>query len=205
MGTESRTYKSELREQRAAETREKILSAVLVVMSKDPTGFSVPAVAREAGVSVPTVYRYYPNKLALVDAIRERSSQALNVSDAPTGPSEISELTDFLRGFARAWSAQPAEIRRMTYTPVMEELRASKRAARLAWVEEVFADHLSELPEDERAAARDLIVVLSSSMGLDALQQYAGLDVDTAVDRVDWAIRKLLGKKRRRAKRGKKK
>jgi len=204
MGSQSRTYKSDLREQRAAETKEKILDAVLVVMGKDPTGFSIPAVAKEAGVAVPTVYRYYPNKVALVDAVRARTDRLMNAEPPPRGPREISEMTDYLRGFARAFASLPPEIRRLTQTPLMEEFRAAKRDERRAWVDEVFAEPLAALPEAERPLARDVIVGLTSSMGLSALQQYAGLDADEAVDRVDWAIRKLLGVKKGSKKRGKK-
>ena len=156
MGKGSRTYRGELRERRAAQTRAKILDAVLVVMSQDPTGFSVPAVAREAGVAVPTVYRHYPNKLALVEALRERREREGRVGELPRGPSDIATVTAHLRRFARSFAEEPPEVRRLAFSPIMDEFRAANRERRLAWVEEVFADHLARLPEEERGAARDL-------------------------------------------------
>jgi AcrR family transcriptional regulator len=188
-----RTYKSDLREERAARTRERILDAVLVVMGKDPTGFSVPAVAKEAGVAVPTVYSHFPNKPALIAGIRQRGDRQLRVEDAPRGPTDIGDMVDYLRRFARAYSDVPPETRRLSHTPVMDEFRAANRDKRLAWIEEVFAEPLGALPPEDRAAARDVIVALSSSMGLEALHQYAGLDTDAAVDRVEFAVRRLLG------------
>ena len=54
-------------------TRERILDAVVVVMQRDPTGYTIPQVAKEAGVAVPTVYRHFASKKALFDGLRERA------------------------------------------------------------------------------------------------------------------------------------
>ena len=58
----ARTYRSELRAQQADETRARILDATVRVMARGLASLSIPAVAREAGVSVPTVYRHFATK-----------------------------------------------------------------------------------------------------------------------------------------------
>src|SRR5919199_4355749 len=58
-----------LREEHKAATRERILRAVTQLLAEHhPAALSVPAVAARSGVSVPTIYRYFPTKEALLDA-----------------------------------------------------------------------------------------------------------------------------------------
>src|SRR4051812_18099760 len=50
----------------ADETRVRILDACVAILARGVAELSIPAVAREAGVSVPTVYRNFADKRALV-------------------------------------------------------------------------------------------------------------------------------------------
>src|SRR6266511_4254163 len=65
----TRAYDNELRAEQAEGTRRKILDALVRTMGRGVAGLSIPAVAREAGVSVPTVYRHFKSKAALVAAL----------------------------------------------------------------------------------------------------------------------------------------
>ncbi len=65
----ARYYRSELRAQQAEDTRARILDAALRVMADGFASVSIPNVAREAGVSVPTVYRHFKTKQDLLDAL----------------------------------------------------------------------------------------------------------------------------------------
>ena len=65
----SRPYRSELREEQAESTRSRILDATMRVMGRGVASLSIPAVAREAGVSTPTVYRHFGTKHDLLDAL----------------------------------------------------------------------------------------------------------------------------------------
>ena len=52
---EKHTYSSRLREEQAQRTREQILEGLVKTMARGMATVSIPAVAREAGVSIPTV------------------------------------------------------------------------------------------------------------------------------------------------------
>src|SRR5262249_16282173 len=68
----SRIYRSPLREERAVQTRERILDGLVKVMGKDGMGkLSIPLIARAAGVSFPSVYRFFPKKRDLAAALDE--------------------------------------------------------------------------------------------------------------------------------------
>src|SRR3954451_6615076 len=64
-----RPYASQLREEQAEATRERILDGLIRTMARGLDGVSVPAVAQEAGVSVPTVYRHFGSKKELFAAL----------------------------------------------------------------------------------------------------------------------------------------
>ena len=64
-----RAYRSEVREHRAADTRVGILATTHRLLATAPvSALTIPLVAREAGVSIPTVYRHFPT---LDDLLRE--------------------------------------------------------------------------------------------------------------------------------------
>jgi hypothetical protein len=71
-GATSRVYGSPLRVHQAEETRERILDATVRVMARGLTSVSIPAGAREAGVSVPTIYRHFGTKTDLLAAVYPR-------------------------------------------------------------------------------------------------------------------------------------
>ena len=60
---------NELRAAQAQATRARILEATVAVMARGVASVSIPAVAREAGVSVPTVYRHFATKRDLLTSV----------------------------------------------------------------------------------------------------------------------------------------
>jgi AcrR family transcriptional regulator len=65
-----RAYRSALRESHAEHTKEAILAAAGEEMAeRGPQAFAVPSVAARCGVALRTVYRHFPTRDALVDAM----------------------------------------------------------------------------------------------------------------------------------------
>src|SRR5438093_9681250 len=79
----SRSYESPLREEQAEVTRRRILDALVRTMAKGVAGLSVPAVAAEAGVSVPTVYRHFRTKADLVAALAPYLTRKTRLMEIP--------------------------------------------------------------------------------------------------------------------------
>jgi AcrR family transcriptional regulator len=64
-----RQYDASRRRERAGETRGRILACALrLFLDKGYTAAAMPDIARAAGVSVPTVYKAFPNKASLLKA-----------------------------------------------------------------------------------------------------------------------------------------
>src|SRR5579863_7445713 len=93
---EKKPYRSNLREEQTQQTRERILEGLIKVMANGIAELSIPAVAREAGVSVPTVYRYFRTKKELVEALGTymmEKKMGINTSSIqlPRSPEELAE------------------------------------------------------------------------------------------------------------------
>ena len=139
----AREYRSELRAQQAEDTRARILDAALRVMADGFASVSIPNVAHEAGVSVPTVYRHFKTKQDLLDALYPYLIRRSGLT-TPAPPKTVAELRqgvidylghlDSLDDFSRAVLASPASdeararsmARRFdTFRPMVEIDRAS--------------------------------------------------------------------------------
>ncbi len=185
-----RTYRSELREKQAEETSARILDAAIKVIAGGLAFVSVPAVAREAGVSVPTVYRHFRTKRDLLAAIYPHTMRraGLNEVVVPRSMDELRqglrahfERTDSLGDLARAAMASPAadDVRRLN---IPRRLAAFRRVA----------DSIEPKPSEvNRDRIARLLVILTASSALRLWRDQLGSSVDEAADDVDWALRAI--------------
>lgn len=151
------TRRETLRDRQAETTRQSIVDAFLELAHEaNSVSISMPAVARRAGVSVRTLYRYFATKDELQDAVAYRAAERAQATMAdPT--LDRSTLARYLGGLWRSFADDiPATLAEHT-TPVGRQLRvtrlADSRATTRRLAPEVAAD-----PE-----AVDLLVAVSSS------------------------------------------
>jgi len=72
----SRSYHSPLREEQVRLTRDRILDALTELLAdRRPDDITTREIAERAGVAQPTVYRYFPDRTALLDGITERINE----------------------------------------------------------------------------------------------------------------------------------
>ncbi len=187
-----RPYRSSLRTEQSGQTRERILEALVRTMQNGIAEFSVPAVAAEAGVSLPTVYRYFKTKKDLFEALMPHVAAKTGL-----GPELLPQgLDDVERAAREAYSRHAAldaswrvafaseiggQLRRATLIP--ERLRAMQ-----AWVTPLA----KELAPDERARLVRLVTLLLTSATGRAFKDYFGMGPDQAAENVAWAIRTLI-------------
>lgn len=187
-----RVYRSPLREERSTQTRERILDGLVKVMAKNGIAeLSIPLVAREAGVSIPSIYRYFPTKRHLVSALDDHAHRKGSFTLAEFPPMETPKdlantipLT-FKRREAIESTLSAAMNSRLGYAirrPEFEE-RAKHFAKALRPVK--------RLSRKERQWLTDVVFVLSSFACVRAFRDYLGLNTDEAGERVAWAVRTL--------------
>jgi len=185
----ARSYDNSLRAEQAAATRDRIVDAAVEVLSGGADKLSIPAVANAASVSVPTVYRHFPSKAALVDAVYDRYADRIDVAWHDDVPSTLDDyLARIPDIFVRHERVAP-ELRTAMSGPEGAKVRRRRMAERLERVDTVLAG--TDLSAADRERMRELLVVLTSSAVQRAFREYLGLAPDVAADRVAWAIRRL--------------
>ncbi len=187
----ARPYRSQLRAEQALDTRERILDATGRVMATGIASVSIPAVAREAGVSIPTVYRIFGTKRDLLEALYPHAVRRARLGElAP--PTSLEDLRDGMRRlFSRVESFDDLGRAAMA-SPASEEIRhlnVPERVARTRQLTDTIAPELSAIDRDRVAR---LLVILSASASLRMWRDHLGLSVDEAADDVDWIVRSVL-------------
>lgn len=187
----SRTYSSQLREQQAEETRARILDAAMRVMAAGLTSVSVPAVAREAGVSVPTIYRHFGTKRELIEAVYPHLVRRAGLNPAVFPPS-IDELRDGVRSHFSRLDSLDDLARAAMASPAAEETRRLTMPDRLATFRRFAETIVPRLSMVDRERVTRLLAILTTSSAARMWRDHLGSSVDEAADDVDWVIRAAI-------------
>ena len=189
--SQDRPYRSPLREEQAQGTRDRILEAALRVLANGIAGLSIPAVAREAGVSVPTVYRNFRTKRDLIEAMYPYSIRRARTGELKP-PTSIADFGDGVRLiFERVESFDDIE-RAAIASRGAEEIRHLTIESRLALSRQVAEAIAPRLSDEDRERLSRLVIVLTMSATARMLREHLGLSVDGAVDDVEWAVRAVI-------------
>jgi AcrR family transcriptional regulator len=183
-----RQYSSSLRDEQAARTRERILDATGRVLATGVAGLTIPAIAREAGVSIPTVYRIFGTKRDLIDAIYPYAVRRARTGELKP-PTSMSDVRDGVRIlFERVDSFDDVD-RAAVASPGAEEVRRAGMDARVAMARQAAAAIGPDLPDDDRERLSRLVILLTTSASARMLREHLGRSLDEAVDDAEWALR----------------
>lgn len=181
-----------LRDDQRELTRRTVLTAVIDLVAEGTLDeLSVPAVSRRSGVSVATIYRYFPTKSALLAAAAAEPSRHALAGAAPRRPGD-----DDFAAFQRAmWNDFAHNLPLLRHQLTSEAGRAM-REVRLERSRELLAGYVRgqgvdpEQPEGQRLIA--MLLLVSGSLGLVELHDRQGLDIDEAIETSLWATRALI-------------
>lgn len=186
----SRPYRSGLRTEQAAATRTRILEATVRLMADEPTAVSIPAVADEAGVSVPTVYRHFGDKAGLMEAMVPHVGERLGFQPARI-PADLDDLDALVRElFHHYQSADP--LVRAALAAGGNPARRSSVELRMSMLDEVLATLDPGLDAAHRDRVARVAVILTCSQALRLWEERFDIGVDEVADHVSWAIRTLV-------------
>jgi AcrR family transcriptional regulator len=186
-----RAYRSQLRAQQAEETRARILDATVRVMARGLAYVSIPAVAREAGVSVPTVYRHFATKHDLLAAVYPHVIRRAGLDEVVV-PRSMDELRHGLRAYFERTDSLGDLARAAMASPASDDVRRLNIPRRLAAFRRV-ADSIEPKPSEvNRDRIARLLVILTASSALRLWRDQLGSSVDDAADDVDWVLRAVI-------------
>lgn len=185
-----RTYASSLREQQAEQTREKILAAVAGLLREgEMEDLSYNLVAERAGVSVPTIYRYFPSRKALLDGMDRWLARELK---RPPLPRDFDELIACTPAFFQYYHDARDLLSAARVSGLLREANRPGQKER----DRVFALLLSPftkgLPGEKADAVHGLVRILYSFESFLLLQERFGVGPARAAETVAWATRVLL-------------
>jgi len=193
----ARTYRSELRARQAEDTRGAILEAAVRVSARGIATLSIPDIAREAGVSVPTIYRHFRTKQDLLDAIypylelragRGALVIPTHIDDLRAGVRRVIDQLDSFDDLARAAMASPAA----------EEARHRSMPRRVALVESMVGTIEPPLPRTARDRLVRLLVILTSSQSLRTWTDHLGISPDGVADEIEAIVQAAIAAARER-------
>ena len=186
-----RPYTSRLRQEQAQGTRDRILDATARLLAGGLAGVSIPAIAREANVSVPTVYRYFPSKEALFEAIYPYSIRRARTADLKL-PTSIDDFRDGVRVIFERLESLDDLDRAAQASRGAEEIRHASMGARLEMARQITTASAPDLTPADRERLARLVIVLTTSATARMLREHLERSVEEAVDDVEWAIRAAI-------------
>jgi AcrR family transcriptional regulator len=185
-----------LREQHAMATRERILAAVADLLERgDVEEVTVPAVAEASGVSLRTIYRYYPTREELLEAAGRWIGEELLKHPYPR---ELDEVADLYQEGARDFDERPGLVRALALSQLGRHVRGYRRRERLDAIGQALRAELTELSEPELERAEAVLSYLHNMLAYTTLREENGLSGEEIGEAIGWAIRTLIADLRKR-------
>lgn len=184
---------AERRAAMADETRVRILDACVAILARGVAELSIPAVAREAGVSVPTVYRNFPDKKTLV---AETAVHLRRMRGNTEMPERLGELEATIRinfeNMASVNETVAAALSSETITALRRE--PSFHQLRVTAMAKLLEPVLGDLKPEDRENAVLMATVLCSSYTMRGFRDVTGTPPKRAAEITAWAVTRLLGR-----------
>jgi AcrR family transcriptional regulator len=192
-GTPRAPRQARLREDHNAQTRARILDAVARILARGVADLSVQAVARESGISRPTLYRHFPTKRAMVEAIGKRYAESLGL-DGAHFPRDLDELLAALPTVYARSEALDDTLRAAVWSQLVRRTTGQEgKAYRLTRMEAILAPFVTELSSGDRLRLLRVATMLCSSAARKAFHDVVGSSSAEAADCVTWTLRRLTG------------
>ncbi len=188
--TRAAASKPTLRERQTDVTRDIIVDALIELLEEQGVfEFSFFALARRAGISVRTVYRYFPTKESLFDAVSARVNERVGFREYPKTREEVVDLVGRLfPAFDREAGLIMAQIK----TGLGRQVRAHAQRLRFEAIVRAVGDAAPSLHAERR---RELAAGVACLMSADAwlrLRTVAGMTGEQSGAAVAWAIDALF-------------
>jgi AcrR family transcriptional regulator len=186
-----------LREQHAELTRELILRALAELLQDGRAGeLSVRDVARQAGVSLRTVYRHFPTREELFGAAADWIDWRI-FGDVRLDET-VEDLPKLFRHACDRWDEHPRLAQAMALSQAGRSDPSHWRLQRLAAIRRALTEVTGDLPEEEKRKAVAVLDYLENVLAWVTMRAVTGLDGRRVGEAVEWAMETLIEDLRRR-------
>jgi AcrR family transcriptional regulator len=178
-----------LRDRQAAATREQILEVAMHQLGQGPRGtFSHESIAEQARMGARTVYRYFPDRASLLQALWERLREATQTRF----PSSEEEILPLARIVFREFDANETLVRAVLNSPAGTEVRERGGTEGRAAFAQSLEPILDGLPEREKARIIAVFVSVYSAPFWQLLRDRGQLAGPEAERAVSWVLETLI-------------
>jgi AcrR family transcriptional regulator len=186
-----------LRERQARQARTAMLEAAIAHLeTRAADDVSMAEIAESAGVSLRTLYRYFPDRAALLQAAGEHLYASLGVPFEISGPETISAS---LLDAAKRLSTRPELTRALVRTTAGRATRTPLRERRVQAIRGALEPVLDGLDPETARWATAVIAHLCSAASWVFIADEQGLDDADAQRAVAWGIDFLVSALRQAA------
>ena len=179
-----RPYNGALRRERAAETRERIITAGAELLHessiRDWQGLTIRAVAERAGVNERTVYRYFGNERGLRDAVIHRHEEEAGIDLAGMQLDDIADIAARIFEHVSSFPLEP----RPPLDPTLAEANQRQRDALLG----AITTRTARWSAEDREVVAAMFDVLWSVASYERLVADWRIDSPRAIRGITWVI-----------------
>jgi AcrR family transcriptional regulator len=182
--------RTSLRQRHMEQTRDLIFQALTDQLANGGfSDFNIPSLARQAGVSVRTIYRHFSSKDELLDELaRWLDDRIALMPDATT----VEDLEVLPQRLFRAFDVNETVFLAQSATPAGREVRARGRRRHIQLYGEVLQDLVAGLPAEEARGALAVVTYLLSMQAWRTMKEEFDMDGSESGKAVAWAVRTLL-------------
>jgi AcrR family transcriptional regulator len=188
-----RRYQSPLREAQAERTRQALLEHAAELLAESGIeALTLPEVARRAGVSAPTVYRYFPVLEDLLAAVLEWLRPQIGMQRERLLGTDVDDLPKIpLENYPR-FEQHARLLEAAMDSPTWNRIRNQTMDDRADRGAEVLAGARPDASLRSRRAASAAIYVLASPLAWRWMRETWGLDADEAREAAVWGMEALI-------------
>ena len=186
-----RTYSSPLRENQARQTREAILDALTELLAEQRADqISTREIAARAGVSQPTVYRYFPDRQALLEGLADRVDVRSGAYVAR--PSSLDEYVRLTNQFFEAPEANAVEAAAEALLNADPRRLSRASRARSEHLREVVSEAFPDYAPEDHVRITALLRNLVSIQAWLRMREEFGIAGTESGPIVTWALETLV-------------
>ncbi len=179
-----------LREQQATVARERILAAVADLIERGGVEeLTMPDVAQASGTSLRTLYRYYPTREQLLEAVGRWIGDELLQHPYPAS---LDEVADLYQDGCRDFDERPGLVRALAYSQLGRRVRGYRRRERVTSIRRALRSEAGALDEGTLRRAEAVLAYLHNILAYTSLREESGLSGAEIGEAVGWAIRTLV-------------
>ncbi|RZU41384.1 TetR/AcrR family transcriptional regulator [Edaphobacter modestus] len=178
-----------LRDRQTAATREQILEIAMHQLGQGPRGtFSHESIAEAAGLGARTVYRYFPDRASLLQALWIRLREATKTRF----PETEEEILPLARSVFEEFEANEPLVRAVITSPAGTEVRERGGTEGRAAFSKSLSSALEGLPETEKDRIIAVFVSIYSAPFWQLLRDRGLLSGADAQEAVAWTLEALI-------------